>query len=120
MTERERSKFRGILDATKGRAPTTPEAPARPGPTGPPPRSAPPPPPAAPPCPAPAEAPAPRGPGRPRGKRSDPAFEQVTAYVPRALYRRVRVALLEADRGQEFSELVAELLADWLDTRQRD
>lgn len=112
MTERERSKFRGILDATKGRAPGAADAPTRPGPTEPPP--------AEPPRPAPAEAPAPRGPGRPRGKRSDPAFEQVTAYVPRALYRRVRIALLEADRGQEFSELVAELLVNWLDTRQLD
>lgn len=61
--------------------------------------------------------PAPRK-GRPPGKRSDPSFEQVTAYIPRELYRKVRIALLEDDRGQEFSELTAALLSAWLDGRQ--
>ena len=69
-------------------------------------------PPAAPPSPAPVR-------GRPKGKRSDPAYEQVTAYVPGELYRKVRIRLLEEARGQEFSELVADLLSAWLAGRTR-
>jgi hypothetical protein len=65
----------------------------------------------APPSPAPGE---PRRPGRPRGKRSDPTYEQVTAYLPRALYKQTRIALLQADESQEFSELIADLLSTWL------
>ena len=61
--------------------------------------------------------PAPTRPGRPPGKRSDPGFVQVTAYVPGDLYRRVRIGLLEDAKGQEFSELVAELLVDWVKSR---
>ena len=61
--------------------------------------------------------PAPPRRGRPPGKRSDPGFVQVTAYVPGDLYRRVRIGLLEDAKGQEFSELVAELLVDWVNSR---
>jgi len=61
--------------------------------------------------------PAPRM-GRPPGKRSDPSFEQVSAYVPRELYRKVRIALLEDDRAHEFSELMADLLSAWLAGRK--
>jgi hypothetical protein len=59
----------------------------------------------------------PRRPGRPRGKRSDPTYEQVTAYIPRALYKQIRIALLQADESQEFSELIADLLSTWLKNR---
>ena len=52
--------------------------------------------------------------GRPRGKRSDPSFEQVTAYIPKELYRRVKVRILESGRDQDFSEVVADLLGEWL------
>jgi hypothetical protein len=124
---RERSKFRGILDVAKGRAPEPDDTLARPSPTPatastttPPAPGSSTPTPAAPPSPAPVDAPAARGPGRPRGKRSDPTFDQVTAYVPHGLYHRVRLALLEDDQGQEFSELVAELLTGWLAVRHRD
>ena len=60
----------------------------------------------------------PRRRGRPSGKRSDPAFDQVTAYIRRQTYRDVRIALLTQGRGQEFSELVEDLLADWLRKKQ--
>jgi hypothetical protein len=92
------SRFDGILKA-KGRRPGPGEAPPESPPASPPP--------AAPPSPAP-----PRG--RPKGKRSDPAYEQVTAYIPGALYRDVRIGLLQDAKGQEFSELVADLLSAWL------
>jgi hypothetical protein len=61
--------------------------------------------------------PAPRK-GRPPSKRSNPAFEQVTAYIPGELYRKVRIGLLEDAKGQEFSELVADLLSAWLAGRK--
>ena len=61
--------------------------------------------------------PAPPRRGRPPGKRSDPGFVQVTAYIPGDLYRRVRIGLLEDAKGQEFSELIAELLAGWMESR---
>jgi len=121
------SKFSGMLDATK-RGPSDPDGgpveplPAAPTGLSPGPPAAPIPAPfaldSAPP--APPEAPAPRAPGRPKGKRSDPAFEQVTAYIPSALYTRVRIALLEDGRRQEFSDVVAELLSGWLGGRGRD
>ena len=60
--------------------------------------------------------PAPRR-GRPPGKRSDPGFAQVTAYVPEELHHNVKLALLQDRKGQEFSELVGDLLRDWLNAR---
>ncbi|MEJ7639352.1 MAG: hypothetical protein WKF75_15585 [Singulisphaera sp.] len=42
----------------------------------------------------------------------------MTAYVPGELYRKVRIRLLEEARGQEFSELVADLLSAWLAGRK--
>lgn len=56
--------------------------------------------------------------GRPRGKRSDPRYTQVTAYIQSQTYRNVKVALLLDGNGQEFSELVEDLLIDYLNTRK--
>ncbi len=50
------------------------------------------------------------------GKRSDSDYRQVSAYVRRDTYRRVKLALLEENR--EFSELVEELLQHWLESRR--
>ena len=52
--------------------------------------------------------------GRPRGKRSSEDFVQVTAYIGKDTHRAVKMALLGEGDGREFSELVEELLADWL------
>ena len=59
----------------------------------------------------------PRGRGRPRGKRSDPNFEQITDYIRKQTHQGVKIALLQEGRSQEFSELVEDLLAEWLQTR---
>lgn len=67
--------------------------------------------------PAPPEPPAARRPGRPTGKKSDPTFEQVTAYVPRELYGEVRGALWKDHDRREFSSLVEELLREWLESQ---
>ncbi len=49
-----------------------------------------------------------------RGKRSDPDYEQVSAYVRKETYRKVKIALLEAEEKRDFSDLVEALLFDWL------
>jgi len=49
------------------------------------------------------------------GKRSNVDYRQVSAYIRKDIHRRVKMALLEEDR--QFSELVAELLEDWLEER---
>lgn len=97
------SKFKGILDRAKGR---DPEPQPEPAPATPPP-----------PSPAPVEALPPPKRGRPAGKRSDPGYVQVTAYIPSDLHHNIKLALLQERKGREFSELVAELLAGWLDSR---
>lgn len=51
--------------------------------------------------------------GRARGKRSNPDFEQVGAYIPKALNLEVKRLLLEEDI--DFSELIAKLLQKWVD-----
>jgi hypothetical protein len=55
--------------------------------------------------------------GRPSGKRSNPEYAQVTAYIPRVLHDEVKILLIR-DGGKEFSELVAELLAEWMQKRK--
>ena len=56
--------------------------------------------------------------GRPKGKRSNPDFEQVTAYVRSKTYRQTKIALLQQDELSDFSELVEELLSEWLNTQK--
>lgn len=56
--------------------------------------------------------------GRPSGKRSDPAFVQTTAYIRAETYKDVRIALLQEDEARDYSELVEELLSDWLKKRK--
>ena len=63
------------------------------------------------------EAPARRR-GRPTGKRSDPDFEQTTAYIRKETHRKVKIALLQEGEGREYSELVEDLLSEWLKTQK--
>lgn len=46
------------------------------------------------------------------GKRSDPSYTQVGCYLPKKLNSKVKVKLVEDPR--DFSDLVAELLDNWL------
>ena len=50
------------------------------------------------------------------GKRSDPAYRQISTYVRSDLYRNVKRELLMEER--DFSDLMDELLAAWVSTRQ--
>ncbi len=53
--------------------------------------------------------------GRPAGgKRNNPDYEQVAAYIPKELNKRVKMRLLEMDKDREFSELIEYLLRKWL------
>ena len=87
------SKFQGVIDAAKGREDTA----AKPAPL--------------------VTSTKRRGRGRPPGKRSDPNFEQVTAYIRKLTHQGVKIALLQEGQGQEFSELVEGLLSKWLEAR---
>jgi hypothetical protein len=59
--------------------------------------------------------PATRQRGRPAtGKRSDPNFEQVTVYLRRQTHLDIKRALLGRDDRLDFSDLVEELLQEWL------
>jgi hypothetical protein len=55
--------------------------------------------------------------GRPKGKRSDPDYEQVTAYIKSGTYTNVKIELLKEGQKREFSELIQELLDNWLNPR---
>ncbi len=56
-------------------------------------------------------------PKRAPGRRSDPAYRQANAYLPKDLHQTVKVELLK--EGKEYSVLVEELLTDWLKARKR-
>lgn len=49
-----------------------------------------------------------------KGKRSDPDYEQVSAYIRKETYRQVKIALLQEEEKRDFSELVEALLSEWL------
>ncbi len=56
-------------------------------------------------------------PKRAVGRRSDPAYKQANAYLPKDLHQEVKVELLK--EGKEYSVLVEELLVRWLKSRRR-
>jgi hypothetical protein len=60
----------------------------------------------------------PNRPGRPKGKRSNPDYEQVTAYIRKGTYKATKRALLDDASERQFSELVQELLEQWLQQDQ--
>lgn len=102
-----KSKFSGIFESRRTEAPEEPKTPE--------------PPPTAPRKPTlkvakvEAEAPVTKRPrGRPggQGKRINPAYTQVTAYIPENLHTQTKINLLRSGK-REFSELVEELLDKW-------
>jgi hypothetical protein len=55
-------------------------------------------------------------PKRPRGKKGDPAYTQVTAYIKTDTYQRTQIRLLQLrGKKKEVSELLQELLTEWLE-----
>lgn len=65
------------------------------------------------------EAPAPmisvRPMGRPPGKRSDPDWSPRTILMRTKTHRRVSGALLDNTKGPDLSELIDQLLTEWLE-----
>ena len=67
-----------------------------------------------------------KGPGRPPGRRSNPDYTQISAYVPLDLLLSVQEELAKEQRQQKqrtarpVSDLVEELLQNWLKKRQRE
>lgn len=53
--------------------------------------------------------------GRPPAKRSDPDFVGLTTYVRRDTHTRAKIALLQEGKGRELSQLVEDLIYNWLD-----
>lgn len=51
---------------------------------------------------------------RPAGKRNAPDFVQVGIYLPKQLHRKAKLALLHEGEERDFSELIADLLAEHL------
>lgn len=98
------SKFKSLLDAAKGREPEPEPEKQEPEPEVNQPQPV-----------APSQPSQKRG--RPKGKRSHPDYEQVTAYIRKDTHRDVKIALLSEDDGREFSELIQELLEQWLLSR---
>lgn len=60
------------------------------------------------------ETPASKGRG---GKSSDPNYTQCSIYLPRTLRKKAGRALDDDDNGQDFSDLVEELVTTWLKAR---
>lgn len=52
--------------------------------------------------------------GKETGRRNRPGFTQVAAYIPAALYKQVKVKLLQEPTQRNFSELMEALLSDYL------
>jgi predicted nuclease of restriction endonuclease-like (RecB) superfamily len=53
------------------------------------------------------------------GKRSDPNYKQITAYISVAIHKRVKLLLLEKDEHRDFSELIQDLLDEYLKNSQK-
>jgi hypothetical protein len=69
-----------------------------------------------PPAPMRAVVPAGGGKGRPAtGKRSDPAWNRYTVLLRKEIHKRASRRLQDLDTGQDLSELMDRLLAEWLE-----
>ena len=53
--------------------------------------------------------------GRPTGKRSNPAWKPHTVLIRKETHKGVSRRLQDIDGGQDLSELVDELLTEWLE-----
>lgn len=53
-----------------------------------------------------------------RGKRSNPDYTQAPAFVRKDTYKAVKIALLNGERGLDYSDLVEELLTAWLNRKR--
>ena len=95
MTEKKKTRFSGLINRTT--VPPDSEAEFKTEPES-----------------APSPPPSPTTPkmGRPAGKKTNPEYTQVTVYLRKDIHRRAKKILI--DDGREFSELVDELVSNWV------
>jgi hypothetical protein len=55
-----------------------------------------------------------RGKGRPPGKRSDPAWKLYSHFLKKQTHREVTNILRNEENGQDLSEVLQQLLEEWL------
>ena len=55
-----------------------------------------------------------RGKGRPPGKRSDPDYQPTTVLLRKQTKKTASRLLEDADTGQDLSELIEQLLGEWI------
>lgn len=55
----------------------------------------------------------------PRGKKGHPDYNQVTIYLKKQTQNKAKIAMLQAQDHRDFSELVEDLLTDWLAGQSR-
>jgi hypothetical protein len=54
---------------------------------------------------------------RPQGKRAAPGYVQVGVYIPKKLHNEAKVKLIQEDADRDFSQLIADLLTDYVTHR---
>lgn len=55
-----------------------------------------------------------RGKGRPPGKRSDPDYQPTTVLLRKQTKKMANRLLEDTDTGQDLSELIEQLLTEWI------
>jgi len=60
-----------------------------------------------------------KAPGRPPGKRSDPAFKQYSVLLKKQTHRQVTTILRDQEGGPDVSELLQQLLEQWLEQQHK-
>jgi hypothetical protein len=58
--------------------------------------------------------------GRPPGKRSHPDYKQYSILLKKHTHRQVTNILRDRENGQDLSELVQQLLEQWVKKQQND
>jgi hypothetical protein len=60
-----------------------------------------------------------KAPGRPPGKRSDPAYKQYSVLLKKHTHRQVTTLLRGREDSPDVSELLQQLLEQWLEQQQK-
>lgn len=60
-----------------------------------------------------------RTPGRPPGKRSDPEYKQYSVLLKKQTHRQVTAILRDQEDSPDVSELLQQLLEQWLEQQRK-
>jgi hypothetical protein len=60
-----------------------------------------------------------KAPGRPPGKRSDPEYKQYSVLLKKQTHRQVTTILRDKEDGPDVSELLQQLLEQWLEQQHK-